>query len=387
MNVRLAVETLSNSVANSMQFLMDRNYEEFSNAAATIKFVRVMNDIFDVMNSKRLLDTNSLKSALNPLNQKAIFDFFENARKYLQSLKLPDKNEVISSNKRTAFRGFIINMINIKSMYEECVETGLMNCLPTFKFSQDHVESFFGRIRSKGGYNDNPTVEQFCSAFRRIVINNEITSSELSNCKDSLNILYVSSRRPKLAPVQSSAHEQLPEYDEFLANIQHVAGKEEIDSCNYLLDNLEDTSIAHTAGWIENKIETSGCFLCTECVNVFHDNDQVNDGIKTAKSQSPCRTTYKICGIAHRHVKVFETNKKFNYNKLLSNVMMEIDFKTAYSKTNFEGHESHKYYFIKTIVEEYIRAQANYIAKRVTLVEQKKMLRSKLKKLVHFHNQ
>lgn len=55
MNVRLAVQTLSNSVADSMQYLMDKNVPEFSDASATIKFVRIMNNVFDVMNTKKII--------------------------------------------------------------------------------------------------------------------------------------------------------------------------------------------------------------------------------------------------------------------------------------------------------------------------------------------
>lgn len=112
MNVRLAVETLSNSVAESMQFLMQEGYEEFSNAAATIKFIRTMNNIFDVMNSKRIVASDIFKSAINPLNQEYIFKYFDEVTAYLKALKLPKGKTVVSSKKRTSFTGFIFNMIN-----------------------------------------------------------------------------------------------------------------------------------------------------------------------------------------------------------------------------------------------------------------------------------
>lgn len=60
--------------------------------------------------------------------------------------------------------------------------------------------------------------------------------------------------------------------------------------------------------------------------------------------------------------------------------MQEVDFPSAFPKSNFEGHVSHKFFFIKAIVEEFVRMQATYVAKRVTLSEHKLMLRSKLKK-------
>lgn len=244
MNVRLAVETLSNSVADSMQFLKERGFEEFSDASATIKFVRTLNNIFDVMNSKRIDNSNIFKSALNALNHKYIFEFFDEVMPYLQTLKMPDGKTVITSNSRTSFRGFIINMINLKSIYKDCIESGLMEFLPTYKFSQDHLECFFGRIRSLNGYNDNPTVEQFCSAFRKTVINKElrVTSSEFANCKDSLNILFISSRRPRL---KSTDNPQTYGFDQLMENTQHVEKKDQIEQCDYLLDNLEQTSISY----------------------------------------------------------------------------------------------------------------------------------------------
>lgn len=387
MNVRLAAETLSNSVAASMQFLMDKNFPEFSNASATIKYIRVMNDLFDIMNSKRILSSNSLKSAINPLNHEFIFKYFENAIEYLKKIKLSDGRTVICTALRTAFRGFIINMISLKSIYEECIESGLMDYLPTFKFSQDHLESLFGRIRSMNGYNDNPTVEQFCAAFRKIVVNNEITSSELSNCVDSLNILYVSSGRPKLNSTQSTPNDKKSEYEIFLDNIEHMEEKEEIENCDYLLDDLEKTSVAYTAGWIEKKIDSSDRYICVQCVNLFYENDKVLDYINSAKTQAPYQTTFKICKIAQKFIKSFVKDPTYKYLKLLNNIMREIDYENAYPKTNFEGHESHKYDLIKAIVEEYIRIQVTYTAKRVTLNEQKTMMRNHLKKLIFNNNQ
>lgn len=144
MNVRMAVETLSNSVADSMEFLMERGFEEFSDATATIEFVRIMNNTFDVMNSRRMTNANTFKSAINPQNQKFIFEYFDKAAEYLKTIEfmstttkkgveVKELKKIISSEKKTSFKGFIINMISLKAIYEECVATGMLNCLPTYK--------------------------------------------------------------------------------------------------------------------------------------------------------------------------------------------------------------------------------------------------------------
>lgn len=181
MKVRVACETLSNSVANSMEGLMEKGYKQFANSTATIRYIRCINDCFDIMNTKDIKNENKFKNALNPENKSEVFAFFEHLSGYLQQIKFPKGQYVFDSPVRTAFRGLIINVANFKSIYEEYVESNLQPFLPTFRFSQDLLESFFGRIRSLPGCNDNPTVEQFCASFKKIVVCNEIWIRIISN--------------------------------------------------------------------------------------------------------------------------------------------------------------------------------------------------------------
>lgn len=69
MRVRTAVETISNSVANAMQFFADNNVNDFALAGPTIKFIRIFNNLFDVRNTHRVVhqNPNKLKSALNAM--------------------------------------------------------------------------------------------------------------------------------------------------------------------------------------------------------------------------------------------------------------------------------------------------------------------------------
>lgn len=133
-----------------------------------------------------------------------------------------------------------------------------MDNLPTFSFSQDHLESFFGRIRSRHGFNDNPNVQQFCGAFRRIIVNQEIRSSQSSNCQDHLNILTVSSRRrgEESAESNQSSFSILtepnadPKFDEDMENLEQTGLMLE---CEFVSDDLEKTNVAYVAGLIEKK--------------------------------------------------------------------------------------------------------------------------------------
>lgn len=50
MTVRLAVETFSNSVADAIEQLSKDNYEEFVECDSTVQFIRLGNNLFDVLN-------------------------------------------------------------------------------------------------------------------------------------------------------------------------------------------------------------------------------------------------------------------------------------------------------------------------------------------------
>ena len=54
--------------------------------------------------------------------------------------------------------------------------------LLTYKLSQDHLELLFSCIRSKNGFNNNPTVTQFKSALKRILLHAAIVVSSNANC-------------------------------------------------------------------------------------------------------------------------------------------------------------------------------------------------------------
>jgi hypothetical protein len=53
MNVRLAAQTLSSSVADAIEFLdIDMNKPKFQNSSGTVKFTRTIDRLFDMLNSR-----------------------------------------------------------------------------------------------------------------------------------------------------------------------------------------------------------------------------------------------------------------------------------------------------------------------------------------------
>jgi len=57
----------------------------------------------------------------------------------------------------------------------------------TYCFSQDQIEMYFSKIRSRFGWNNNPTVLQFKYALRQVLLRNKIVSPSTANCVDIAN--------------------------------------------------------------------------------------------------------------------------------------------------------------------------------------------------------
>lgn len=419
MNVRIAVETLSNSVADSMECLMQQGHPEFAGAKATIEFVRYMNKLFDIFNSKNFKKNDLFKMPLCEQNQRLIHSFFETLDSYIKALKVKSDlkstkktnsqllQPILSSRNRVAFRGLIINMKSLSMMYEEfVVKSQTMSRIATYALSQDHLEIFFGKIRSLHGFNNNPNAQQFKSAFRKLQCNMNIKNSMHSNCISfdsewettscSSNIYFVSSRRPQLALESDTIfQEQIVNQGKLLDEQLQL---NEFERNNALIDTLDGSvniTIAYIAAKIEEKIESTERFYCSECKLVFQENDKVNNCFMSVKSlRIPCVSTFNICKETHRHLEFSDPRKNiknmdgsFNFKVLYYLIFRSIDFNNLFPNTNFDGHAEHIYHFTKCIVNEYIKIRQTKVAEEITLEQHERMLRRRLNKLIIFSGQ
>lgn len=90
MNVRLAAETFSESVAGCIEFLMKQKFPGFEGAQATIDFIRRMDRLFNVFNSTQSNDKNIYKRPLSPENKRIIFDFIQDTTEFFRSLRVEE---------------------------------------------------------------------------------------------------------------------------------------------------------------------------------------------------------------------------------------------------------------------------------------------------------
>ena len=136
MNVSIAAQTLSASVADALDFLReDLQLAEFKDSKATSEFIRLFDSLFDVFNSKNILGKN-FKSPLQLKNEHSWLSLFTEAEVYIKALRRLDGKPVISSGIRTGFVGFLCGIRTFQNLFDDLVRNGPLDYIITYKFSQ-----------------------------------------------------------------------------------------------------------------------------------------------------------------------------------------------------------------------------------------------------------
>ena len=200
MKVKLATHTMSQSVADAMDFCRyELKLPEFIGSEGTSNFIRKMNTVFDILNSKNLSGM-SYKKALCQSNSDFTKNICRDLISYISNLKIPNGPFLTAHKRKTGFVGLIISLKNIEQIYNNYILNNKLTYFPMYKLSQDHVELFFGSIRTRLGCNNNPTVMQFITAYKRLLIKCRIKEGGVGNCipLENLSLLTCSS-----APISS----------------------------------------------------------------------------------------------------------------------------------------------------------------------------------------
>lgn len=395
MKVDLAVQTLSASVAASFELLIEMDVVQFLDAQSTAKFTRIFNNLFDIFNTKTGESDNPFKRILSIENFVQIFDFFDTTIEYIKALKICNEKgnliKVCNSNVNTGFSGWVINMISLKFLFQDFVtEREILKSIRTFDLLQDQLELFFGKIRALGGSNDNPICEQFSAAFRKLLAYSTVMYSKYSNCKvteDSpssnpyVNILSVTSRRPQTNKNDFEKYSDITE-DQIEGLYNKLAEIEENHS-NESVEIFSDYTIAYIANLIEERAKAK--LKCALCKNIFDENVCKADMFEGTKYNArPCYSTFVICKQSSRFLKEELIKSDVDMKVIHSEIFQLLNFASLFDLTDFSQHSDHKEYFVRYIINEFIKIEATNIAKKVTLKEHEKSLRVKLHKLMHF---
>jgi len=261
MKVKLAVQTLSSSVADSLQYLKNTS-DDFKNCDPTIKFIRIVDEIFDFLNSRNPF----AKGHKQPIRSNNIV-YLENRMtqliKYLYSLKTVDGVDLWKSRRKTFILGFATAIKSILEISKKLLANQIFLYILTYKFSQDYIELFFGHIRGRFGHNDNPNCLQFKYALRSILLHISIKQST-GNCS------LLTSHEDSLFSLKWKYKKN-----------EHVLENEEqvqliTDNCNNpILNSLTDNVLYYIAGYVIKKLLP--VLTCEKCIKAVTDDSYVQD--------------------------------------------------------------------------------------------------------------
>ena len=177
MKVKYAAQVLSRSVALSLKFCREElNLPQFKGSEATEEFLLIINDIFDLLNSRSKYSSSfySMKNAMSDENKDVWMPVFDKTKEYLLGLSsMNGKSMVKEDSRKTGFAGFLLNIEAFKLIYAQLVVNGPLQYLCTYKFSQDPLEHFFvlyvhdlGPIITQPHISSNVCTEKFCLVLR-----------------------------------------------------------------------------------------------------------------------------------------------------------------------------------------------------------------------------
>jgi hypothetical protein len=279
MKVKLATQLLSRSVADALLFCKDRlQLPDFEKCGATIKFIIFMNDAFDILNSRNVWQRD-YKAPITVGNIENIKLFTLKFTSYVSKLKFENNNQLIlDSARKTGFLGFILGLHAVINIYSKFLEKEkLIEYLPVYKCSQDHLEIFFSNVRSQLGYNDNPTARQFRTAYKKLLIHAEIADDGIGNCVplEQISILNTSGKK---------SSEDIINSDNIIYNnnLCDTDNNTDIDYVETFINNsiseknlssFSEEIVVYIAGFVAFKL--SRTLRCEECVSLLHGTKKI----------------------------------------------------------------------------------------------------------------
>jgi hypothetical protein len=143
MEVAVAAQTLSNSVACSMGYLQLIGIPKFQNSSETSQFIKYISNIFDILNSKSKFGRH-LKSPITLENIDGLEEYLNYFNDYLQKLEDKDGVKLVHGPRKTFILGFAVLSKSIIAIARKLLERNgnKYDYVLTYCFSQYQIDVF-----------------------------------------------------------------------------------------------------------------------------------------------------------------------------------------------------------------------------------------------------
>lgn len=402
MKVALATQLFSNSAADAMRFCNERlKLKSFKVSEATIRFINMFNDLFDIFNS-RSSKTFGFKQAISENNFRRTYAFLKEAYAYISALKIgSDGPLVVKCKRKTGLIGFLICIKSLIYLCQKLIlpEAQLLKYLPTYKMRQDHIELFFSSIRFHGRSNNNSTARQFKRAYKKILVTSVLRKNDNGNCipLSDITILNVPSyRKPEDINLSTPGQKLITENDfqESLDDHQYIFDAGSLSECSQQI-------IHFVAGFVSRKLSSK--LKCLDCIAALIESNPPNSlNFITFKNKGglvfPSEDVLSICKLCESGFRRFVSARKSDNlvnllkviaplkSEILSHVLDKQLFKSLHSRQfDNEPLDNHLVHISKAIIDHYLITRFSHFCK--TSLNTKDSICSLYSNLIKFKNQ
>jgi len=389
MKVRLAVQVISASCVAALEFLRTNDYPGFHDTMATEILLSTLDKLFDSLNC-RSKHATGYKGAINRRNMEYKLDFLSETEKFL--LRLADSNgkKLVDTRRRTCIIGFCATIKSINHLVNELLmsESGVngvrLDYLLTYKFSQDHIETMFGVIRRRFGWNNNPTAMQFRYAYRAILNKICVMPSSAGNVVP-------------LDTTDDLTDQTVVDDDIFTDSGSDILLSEGVSALSHYADNVS----VYIAGFVIRKLMPK--LKCSECRELLV-------GVANAPSAGflhlkdngglvkPSDSVIWVVQQAERYIRFVVSDRKPAHSlsrlgmQLEHAVLKSIDVTKLFGNTNHaiessNGIENHTLSLVRLIVQFYLDIRKFHILKCWNIARKGVNVRQSLTKTILFKHQ
>jgi hypothetical protein len=162
--------------------MKDLGHPRFQSVDATVTFIRTIDHLFDILNS-RVPVASGYKKPISRGNFHRTVSTLQDMDTFLHQLRIRG-TKIIGSNKGTGFIGFSLCIHSLIDLSHELLfeQPNPLRYVLTYKFSQDHLELLFNAIRGSLGWNNNPSAKQLEYVMRRLHARVGINGDSSGNC-------------------------------------------------------------------------------------------------------------------------------------------------------------------------------------------------------------
>lgn len=299
-----------------------------------------------------------------------------------------------------AIIGFLSLCRGMRNIFDELIESEKLNYLATYKFSQDHIELVFNMIRSRLGYNNNPSSQQFKAAYKNLLVANEVKCKRTGNCTETGFTKLLSWDIKKFQPIHDpQCFENQRHLDTMESpTVDYVYSPLFFSSCQ--ISEYSENVVVYIAGFVVKQISKK--MLCDKCEeSLYGDNSGSNLTFLLRKNNGglviPSDDIVRVCRLCESTIRLLlkqnngvppkgpvscivrkEVMKHLN----LSNMFLHLH---DHALEN-EFPENHILRIVKLTIDMYIKIRCHHTAKSYNVSLHKKVVRQHLTKSILFMN-